>query len=146
VEGETYGVTTCGAGLDLRLAGPEITGQARQLDTEGYVVLYTIVVMPDHCHMVFRLQGDATLDGVMQLLKGRSARAANQRLGRRGSMWRRAFFEHLMHSPDETYHAWWYTLNNPVRRGLVENWEEYPFTYTVPYPEERVSPPTGAPW
>jgi putative transposase len=146
VEGEWYAITTSGRGLDLRLAGSVVIEQARRLEAEGLVALYTIVVMPDHCHLVFELKGSATLGRVIQLLKGRSARAANVSLARRGSVWCAGYHERLLRCADEAYAAWWYVLNNPVRRGLVERWEDYPFTYTIPYPEERVTPFTTRPW
>ena len=146
VPAEWYVVTTCSAGLDLRPAASIIIEQARALEAEGLIKLYTIVVMPDHCHLVFELNTGPELARVMQLLKGRSSRAANRRLQRRGPLWQDGFHEHLLHSPREAYAAWWYVLANPVRRGLVARWEDHPHTYTVPYPEDRVSPPTGRPW
>ena len=144
--GEWYAITTCSRGVDLRPGASIVIETAKALDEEGLVALFAVVVMPDHCHLVFELRDGATLADVMQLLKGRSSHAINRVMGRRGALWQRGFYEHLVRSPDEGYAAWWYVLNNPVRRGWVTRWEDYPHTYTVPYPEERVTGAVRRPW
>jgi putative transposase len=134
VPSEWYAVTTCSVWPDLRPAGDKIIAEARRLEDEDLVELYAVVAMPDHVHLLFALLGEVTLGRVMKLFKGRSSRAANKVLGGSGSLWQRAYYDHLIRGRDESYAHWWYILQNPVRRNLVEEWEDYPHTYTVPYP------------
>ena len=106
-----------------------IIDEARRLEDEGRIRLH-VVVMPDHCHMILELLGSAGLPQVRQLLKGRSSRIANQALNRTGPLWMEAYYEHLIHDGRDAREQWWYVVQNPVREGLADKWEEYPHIHT----------------
>ena len=82
------------------------------------------VVMPNHIHLVVEV-GDAPLSKLLNLWKGRSARAANQLLVRRGHFWAREYFDTLVRDAAHLTRAIRYTENNPVKAGLAHepgNW------------------------
>lgn len=54
--------------------------------------LHRVVVMPDHVHLLMALSPEQSLQNVMRLIKGRSARAINKMSGRAGSLWQREYF------------------------------------------------------
>ena len=64
----------------------------------------------------------------MFLLKGRSARECNKVLARSGSFWEHESFDRVIRSGkfDKTVR---YVLNNPVKAGLVEDWENWRWNY-----------------
>ena len=70
-----------------------------------------------------------TLSSIMQSLKGYTARKANQRLGRRGAFWQHESYDHCVRNPNEWRRIITYVLNNPVKAGLVDDWEKWPWNY-----------------
>jgi REP element-mobilizing transposase RayT len=97
------------------------------------VFLYAAVVMPDHVHALFAPLPDDTgecfgLAEIMNGMRGPSAHAVNNLLGRRGPVWDRDFFDRLLrHGEFERYMD--YICLNPVRRGLARTEEEYPWLW-----------------
>jgi REP element-mobilizing transposase RayT len=69
------------------------------------------------------------LADTLKLLKGRTARYCNQALGRSGAFWHHESYDHVVRDEKEFERIIWYILNNPVKAGLVKNWEDWPFTY-----------------
>jgi REP element-mobilizing transposase RayT len=87
--------------------------------------LHRVVVMPDHVHALMALFSEQSLQNVMRLIKGRSARAINAMTGRRGSLWQRESFDHILRRDEDLIEKAEYIANNPVRAGLVARPEEY---------------------
>ena len=54
---------------------------------------------------------------------------ANRALERSGKFWQKESFDHYVRDKKEFWRILNYILNNPVKAGLVEKWEDYPFTY-----------------
>ena len=65
----------------------------------------------------------------MQSLKGYTARKANQCLGRRGAFWHHESYNHAVRNASEWQRIITYTLNNPVKAGLVDRWEQWQWNY-----------------
>ena len=74
-----------------------------------------------------------------------------------GVIWQRSFWDHFLRAEEQLEEVVSYGLNNPVRRGLVEDWQDYPFAGslaldlrgarregTSPSPTARVDPRTAA--
>jgi hypothetical protein len=45
--------------------------------------------------------------------------------------WQKGYWDRITRSVHEEAHCAWYLVNNPVRRGLVESWADYPFTGSI---------------
>jgi REP element-mobilizing transposase RayT len=123
----------------------KVAENLRRLDGEAYR-LDAFSIMSNHVHSVFRpmvsresmeeilrspddcLAGIPALAKIMHALKGRSARECNLVLGRSGSFWEHESFDHVIRKGkfDQTIR---YVLNNPVKIGLVRNWENYRWNY-----------------
>ena len=97
--------------------------------------LYVAVVMSDHVHLVLmplideRRREIVSLIDIMRGIKGASARAINQRLGRHGPVWQEESFDHVLRSSEGLDAKVAYVLDNPVRQGLVKDWREYRWTW-----------------
>ena len=82
------------------------------------------VVMPNHVHLLI-LPVVAT-PALMRWLKGSTARAANQILGRSGQpFWQDESYDHYLRNPSQLSRAIAYIEQNPVSAGLVcsaEHW------------------------
>ena len=83
--------------------------------------------MPNHVHMLLtpRIAPSAAL----RKLKGASAREANQLLGLTGQpFWQDESYDRLVRSQEEFESIKSYILQNPVRAGLAQSAEEYPWS------------------
>lgn len=69
------------------------------------------------------------LTDTLKRLKGRTARFCNQALGRIGGFWHHESYDHVIRDQREYERIVWYILNNPVKAGLVQKWEEWKFAY-----------------
>ncbi len=97
--------------------------------------LYVAVVMPDHVHLILTPGIDRQrreiypLFAIMRDIKASSARAINQRLNRNGRVWQDESFDHVLRASEQLDAKIQYILENPVRRGLVADWREYPWVW-----------------
>lgn len=91
-------------------------------------------VMPNHVHLAcIPLQReDGTyyaLHRILQSLKRHTARQANKILERQGTFWQAESYDHVVRDADELARIVQYVINNPVKAGLVSDWEAWPWTY-----------------
>ncbi len=97
--------------------------------------LDTFCIMPTHAHVVFSplAGGDGkphSLSSIMQSLKGYTAHKANTILGREGAFWHHESYDHVVRDTEEHERIVKYVLNNPVKAGLVADWQDWPWSYT----------------
>lgn len=101
--------------------------EMHQIEREGHVKSLAWVLMPDHLHWLLQLGEHALLPEVMKRFKARSARAVNNRLGRSGSLWQRAFHDRALRENEDVQGTARYIVANPLRAGLVKHIGDYPF-------------------
>ena len=97
------------------------------LESQKRITLDAAVIMPDHLHFVAALRQD-TLDRLMHSLKSYTAHKLNDLLNRHGVFWQPQYHDHALRKDEDLNEVIRYTLNNPVRAGLVERWEDWPWT------------------
>ena len=89
-------------------------------------------VMPNHVHVVVQVLEEALpLVKTLQRLKSYTATQANKMLGRTGAFWQAESYDHVVRK-GELERVLAYVLENPVKAGLVEDWEQWPYTYRAP--------------
>jgi len=104
------------------------------------------VVMPDHAHMVLtpgideKRQRVIPLFEIMKAIKGASAHKINEHLGRHGTVWQEESFDRVLRSSEDNYAKVLYVLENPVRRGLASDWQEYRWAWHRPFPNPYEPP------
>lgn len=110
------------------LRRPDVAAQVEQVlraeDGQAYV-LRAWTLMPNHVHLVVDVW-QTPLSRLLHRWKGRSSRAANQVLGRRGVFWERKYFDTLIKDEAHLRKAVRYTENNPVKAGFARDpkaWE-----------------------
>jgi REP element-mobilizing transposase RayT len=87
-----------------------------------------LVCMPDHVHGLFEGTSDGSaLVPFMKLLRQRAA-VAYKKLERR-RLWQPGYFEHVLRDEEDTRDVAFYIIANPVRKGLVEKPEDYPYVW-----------------
>jgi len=96
--------------------------------------LLAAVVLPDHVHVLARPLprpegGVFNLAEVLHSVKRHSARVINQLQGTQGPLWQDERYDRIVRDENEFLEKWNYIRNNPVKSGLVERPEEYPWLY-----------------
>ena len=91
-------------------------------------VLHGAVVMPDHVHIVAGLNR-GSLAKIMHGFKGYTAYRINELLKQKGSFWQPQYHDHAVRQDEDLNEVVLYTLNNPVRAGLANDFHEYPYWF-----------------
>ncbi len=95
--------------------------------------LHCFCIMPNHVHVLLTLKKKDNVSHfllyIMQNHKRFTARKCNQILDRTGQFWHREYFDHYCRSDEEYNSIVWYILNNPVKAKLIENWQEWKYTW-----------------
>jgi REP element-mobilizing transposase RayT len=117
-----------------------VADEIHALDGERYRLI-AYCIMSNHAHLAIDTAENPVtpthmgvtapypLTDTLKRLKGRTARYCNQALGRSGSFWHHESYDHVIRNQREYDRIIWYILNNPVKAGLVEKWEDWKFTF-----------------
>jgi putative transposase len=94
----------------------------------------TFCLMSNHVHVTFTpLEKEDrsfhSLSSIMHSLKIYTALKGNDILKREGQFWQHENYDHYVRNEAELVRIRKYILNNPVKAGLVESWDEWPWTY-----------------
>lgn len=89
--------------------------------------LYQYCLMPDHFHGLIGLgPSGLSLSAICGAFKSIST-ATYWRWGE-GRLWQARFFDHIIRNEQDFCETAEYIRMNPVRKGLVSRWEDWPFT------------------
>ncbi len=107
--------------------------------------LVAFCIMPNHVHLVIGL-GDCdmlghvrqvsnlsnkTMSEIMHSLKRYTARKANKILMRSGPFWQDESYDHVIKDDAELERIINYVVYNPVKAGLVKNWRDWKWNYSI---------------
>ena len=98
-----------------------------RLDGQRYR-LWEWCVMPNHVHVLLKQFQGFPLGDVVRRWKGTTAREANAILGRRGPFWMREYHDRRIRDGQHLDRARAYVRNNPVKAGLCERPEDWPWS------------------
>lgn len=84
-------------------------------------------LMPDHLHLLIA-PASRSLVKVIGQWKGQTTAAVRKKFGI-VPLWQRSFFDHALRSEEDIRTVARYIVNNPVRKGLVSDWCEYPYAW-----------------
>ncbi|MFL6289714.1 MAG: REP-associated tyrosine transposase [Thermoanaerobaculia bacterium] len=87
--------------------------------------VYAFCLMPDHVHLLLEATAASPLPGFVGHWKSLCYQARRQR-GNPRAFWQRSFFDRAIRASEDLREAALYILNNPVRKGLVEDFRSYP--------------------
>jgi putative transposase len=89
--------------------------------------LYGYCFMPDHLHLVIGPSPTCDIIRFVAEIKNLTQREAWRR-GVEGTIWQVSFWDHLLRAEEDLKAAVDYVLENPVRKGLVRQWTEWPYS------------------
>jgi REP element-mobilizing transposase RayT len=89
--------------------------------------LFAYCLMPDHIHLLVAPKEGNLIDiiGSWKKFTGSLMR----KTGLKGPFWQRGFYDHALRSEEDLVTTAEYMVMNPVRSGLVDVWEEYPYSW-----------------
>ncbi len=99
---------------------------AERADAERGITVGRYVLMPDHVHLFVALPDDAKLAPWVKSLKavlGKVLSASGVELPH----WQQGFFDHVLRGGESYSQKWDYVRLNPLRAGLVEKFEDWPY-------------------
>lgn len=120
-----------------------VINRIRTADGKAYELL-AYCIMPNHVHLVvdtanqldgIQLEEVVTPDNYQQLyktvglIKGGSAFEVNRLLNRKGPFWQSESYDHYVRDAAELKRIINYVLQNPVKAGLVVDWQDWPYSY-----------------
>ncbi len=102
----------------------------RRIKKEIKVFCYCI--MPDHLHILPSLTEDyqKRLQDWVSAFKRYTAKTINESFCVK-PLWQKNFYDHIVRKEESLLAITEYIVNNPVRKGMVLNWEEYPYSKMV---------------
>jgi putative transposase len=108
----------------------DIIANALRFFDHRYYELLTYCIMPNHVHVmiipVIQSNGEVKpLAHITYSWKKYTANQINKILNRRGSFWQHESYDHLIRNDNAFYHTLEYIIDNPVKAGLVKNWEDW---------------------
>jgi putative transposase len=92
-------------------------------------------IMPNHVHWVLKLlekddkENPVYLQDILHSVKRFSSYEINKAENRSGTLWQKESFETTIRNETHLYYAIKYTLDNPVKAGLVSNWRDWKGTW-----------------
>ncbi len=93
------------------------------------------VVMPDHVH--FFTTPTPGRDNLLPRAIGKWKEWTAKRILKltrdTAPLWQPEFFDHLLRDQESLAEKWNYVRDNPVRAGLVERWEDWPYAGSVDF-------------
>jgi REP element-mobilizing transposase RayT len=85
--------------------------------------------MPDHQHLIISgRQEDSDIWSAIVKYKQKTGFWLPNNTSLK---WQKDFYDHMMRSDEDIVTQVKYILDNPVRKGLVKSWEEYPFKGSI---------------
>jgi putative transposase len=104
-----------------------VVGRIVECRTGGAYFLHEFVVMPDHLHVLLTPGDTTTLEKAMQLIKGGSSFNIHQLRGHAMQIWLPGFHDWTIRDSADYQAKREYIRMNPVRAGLVERPEDWPY-------------------
>ncbi len=114
----------------------QIVADAIRYHDGDWFELVAFCIMPNHAHIVltpFKSSetADYSLTKIMHNIKRNSAKQANTALGRTGQFWQHESYDHFVRDEAELGRILQYVINNPVKAGLVADWQDWKWTYCI---------------
>ena len=129
-------ITICTAGKTPSFQNRELAiscvDQLKADANSSGVPVFAYCFMPDHLHLVIAPGTNKDIVQFVGEYKGKTTRIA-WTFGIKGKFWQTSFYDHFLRKQEDVKETVMYVLNNPVRKGLVSERREYPYSGSLVY-------------
>jgi len=94
----------------------------------GEFDLHEYVVMPNHIHLLLSIKPEQELSRVVQLVKGGFSHSLRENEIVLRAVWEQRYYDRRVRDANEFAEFSRYIRQNPLRKGLVEHEEDYPYS------------------
>lgn len=101
-----------------------VVAALRKFDGARYHLL-AWCIMPNHVHVVLQSALQNSLEKILHSWKSFTSTKINRYLRRRGTLWQREYYDHLIRDGGQLSRAISYTAENPAKAGL----DDWPYVY-----------------
>lgn len=129
-----YFLTICTYEKKAYFKNPEIAQYIdKEIDYRSRVVdevtMFAYCIMPDHVHLLLKLNEGygKSLSNWVAAFKRYNARILSMMCEIK-PLWQANYYEHVVRKDESLKSIAEYIVNNPVRKNLVQEWREYPFS------------------
>ena len=131
-EGRGYVLTKCVSNGKSLIEDARVTKSLIEalfwMERDNFYSIDAFVVMPDHYHAVIVLAGTKSLSQIMRSIGSHTAREANRIMGSSGQFWQRGYYDRAIRKTEDIEDIFKYIHHNPVRRGLVQVADGWPYS------------------
>ena len=82
--------------------------------------------MPTHSHMLIKGEETSDLKGFVRIYKQKTSYRYKKRFGK--PLWQRGYYDRILRKSEDSFAVSGYILQNPVRKGLVNDPRDYPYS------------------
>ncbi len=109
-----------------------LLGALRKNNCDAHVYLF----MPDHCHLLIEGKSDESdvWQSVVDFKQGSGYWLVKNAYV---EQWQKDFYDHILRNDEDLEKQSRYILGNPVREGLVKDWQAYPYKGSTTYDFEQ---------
>ena len=112
----------------------------KSLGRQNSFTIYAYCFMPDHLHLLLLGEDKSSLHTFMRKFKQETSFEFKRTCG--NALWQRSYYDHVLRKEEALEEVALYILNNPVRKGLVDNYRNYAFSGSIAsIPRNRVDRP-----
>jgi putative transposase len=111
--------------IDPATASEAVAALDRACDKYSFTC-YAYCFMPDHVHLLASSEDGASVERFMRYFKQLSGYAHKKRTGEQ--LWQISYYDHVLRAEEAIRPIAEYIWQNPVRRGLVDSPERYPYS------------------
>lgn len=98
---------------------------------------WAYIFMPDHLHLILEGNSEkADLWKTVRLFKQKTGFWLSN--NRKGIRWQKDFYDHIHRKGEDLKKHIIYIMENSVRRGLIDSWEDYPFKGSLDFDLEEI--------
>jgi REP element-mobilizing transposase RayT len=104
---------------------------------ENKCIVPVYCFMPDHQHLIITGAGKGS-DAWNAVLRYKQKTGFWMSRNRYEMRWQKDFYDHIMRNHEDLVAQVKYVLDNPVRKGLVSSWQDYPLKGAIGYKLEDI--------
>ena len=113
-------------------------GILREVEKDHDCLNWAYVFMPDHLHLV--MEGKSENADLWKMVVEFKQKTGFW-LARHGQgvSWQKGFYDHLLRTDDELKRQIIYILDNPVRKSIARDWQEYRSSGSLDYSNNELA-------